>query len=301
MTIQPRSIVGVVAESGVVISRRSVTAVLLAATLVGTLGCEDAGDKSARLVVPNMKYVAAAVARDLGEVRRGMPAGAKALQDLFKEAQPEKPASVDARKELLRLRSDNQDISSAKSTFFLIAAADGTILRNNLEQDDMAEKNLFEVYPATKIGLEKDYAEVTGSWDVARGVNGRSDAQWLAMSRIMVEGQPVGLFVSGWSWSSYAYRLEMALRSEVLGETKEGQKVPLLYVYVIAGAQAYGAPVSPVVNGEEIVKLDPVAQSKGKEMWTGAIEIERREFGLALKHLPELGDDVVVAVLRSET
>lgn len=278
-------------------SRRAI----LALGLFLTLGCEDAGKESARLVVPNMKYVAAAAERDLGEVRRGMPAGAQALSDLFQRALPEKPAAMDVRKELLRLRSDNPDISSAKSTFFLVAAKDGTILRNNLEEDDMAEKNLFQVYPETKAGLSKDYLETQGSWDIARGVNGRPDAQWLAMSRIKVNEQAEGLFLSGWSWSSYAYRLEMALRSEVMGETKSGDKVPLLYVYVIVGDQAYGAPVSPVVNGEEIVKLNPLRKAQGKPMWTGAIEITRRPFGLALTHMPELGSNVVLAVLRSET
>jgi hypothetical protein len=117
----------------------------------------------------------------------------------------------------------------------------------------------------------------------------------------MLNGAPVGLFVSGWSWSSYAYRLEMALRSEVLGETKSGEKMPLLYVYVVVDGHVYGTPVSPVVNGEEILKLDPVAKAKGKEMWTGPIEITRRSFGLGLKHMPEFSNDVVVAVLRSET
>jgi hypothetical protein len=268
--------------------------------LVG-MGCENVAEKSAKLVIPNLKYVGDAAERDLGEVRRGMPQGAKELSGLFERAAPEKPAAVDARQELLRLRSDNHDISSAKSTFFLIAAADGTILRNNLEQDEMAEKNLFQVYPETKIGLGKDYIEVGGSWDVARGVNGRPDAQWLAVSRITNSTQTVGLFVSGWSWASYAYRLEMALRSQVLGETKEGEKVPLLYVYIVVGDQAYGAPVSPVVNGEEIVKLHPLEKAKGKEMWTGPIEITRRPFGLGLKHLPQMGEHIVLAVLRSET
>ncbi len=284
-----------------VVARRVLLSVTLGLMFLGSLGCENAGEKSAQLVVPNLKYVASAVERDLGEVRRGMPAGAKELTALFDRAAPERPAAADAREELVRLRSDNPDISSAKSTFFLIAASDGTILRNNLDSDEMAEKNLFQVYPASKAALNLDYLEVGGSWDIARGVNNRPDAQWLSLARIKMNGAPVGLFVSGWSWSSYAYRLEMALRSEVLGETKSGDKVPLLYVYVVVDGHAYGAPVSPVVNGEEILKLDPVAKAKGKEMWTGPIEITRRPFGLGLKHMPQFSNDVVVAVLRSET
>jgi len=284
-----------------VIARRLWLQVGVGLLLLCSVGCANEGEKSARLVVPNLKYVASAVERDLGEVRRGMPAGAKELTTLFERAAPERPAAADAREELVRLRSDNPDISSAKSTFFLIAASDGTILRNNLDSDEMAEKNLFQVYPATKNALTQDYVELGGSWDVARGVNNRPDAQWLSSARIMVKGTPVGLFVSGWSWSSYAYRLEMALRSEVLGETKSGDKVPLLYVYVVVDGHAYGTPVSPVVNGEEILKLNPVAKAKGKDMWTGPIEITRRAFGLGLKHIPLFSSDVVVAVLRSET
>lgn len=270
--------------------------------LSAALGCENTGKKSAVLAKAHVEYIAAAALRDVGEVRRGMPAGAQALRALFSEAAPEQPAASDAREALLLTRRKNHDLDSAKSTFFLVAAADGSILRNNLEQDEMAGKNLFEVYPQSREGLKKDYLEFGGSWEVARGVNGRPDSQWLASARILdSEGAPVGLFVSGWSFSSYAYRLEMALRSDILGNTESGHKVPLVYVYVIVGKQAYGTPISPVVNGEAIVKLAPLSKTTADEIWTTPLEIERRQFGLALRRLSELGDDVVLAVLRSET
>lgn len=265
------------------------------------LGCEDQGKKSARLVEKDIDYVVAAARRDVGEVRRGMPAGAKELSPLFADASPEKPASADARKELLRLREDNLDLSAAKSTFFLIAHRDGTILRNNLEEDEMVDQDLFHVYPKAKKALEQDYVEFTGSWDVARGVNGRPDAQWLAAARIMAEGEVAGLFVTGWSWSAYAYRLETALRSHVLGETEEGGKVPLHYVYVIAGGKAYGAPVAPEVNGEAILQQNPLQKAQADQPVTLKLEITHRAFGLGLQRVPELGADVVLAVLRSET
>lgn len=283
------------------VSRRSALA-LSFGLLFLHLGCENSGRTSAKRALEHVEFLANAAIRDVGEVRRGMPAGAAALAPLFAEAAPEKPGAVDAREALIRVRARNNDLDSAKSTFFLLAAADGTILRNNLEQDEMAGKNLFEVYPETKQALSKDYAEFRGSWDVARGVNGREDAQWLATARIDdPEGQPVGLFVSGWSWSSYAYRLEVALRSEILGNTKEGDKVPLTYVYVIVGERAYGTPIAPVVNGQAIVKLHPFEKVKGTETWTTPLEIERRDFGLALRKIKEFGDDVAIAVLRSET
>jgi hypothetical protein len=265
-------------------------------------GCQDQAKVSEKHARAHVSFIAQAAKKDVGEVRRGMPAGAKELGKLFAAAAPEKPAASDARRALVTVRAENNDLDSAKSTFFLVAAADGTILRNNLDQDEMAGKDLFSVYPGSKEGLSKDYLEFVGSWEVARGVNGRPDAQWIATARIADGmGQPVGLYVSGWSWSSYAYRLEVALRSEILGNTKEGGKVPLTYVYVIVGDQAYGAPVSPVVNGTAIVKQRPLEKLKGQEIWSTPIEIERRQFGLAVARVPELGPNVAIAVLRSET
>lgn len=265
------------------------------------LGCEDTGKVSAQKAATHMDYIAKAVRGDVEEIRRGMPAGAKALEELFESAAPEVPGPVDTREELLRVRAKINDLDSAKSTFFLVATADGTIIRNNLEEDEMAGKNLFEVYPAAAKNRKDSYYEFNGSWDIARGVNNKDDAQHCAAAPITSKGKTVGYFVSGWSWSSYAYRLETSLRSEILQNTKEGGKVPLLYVYVLAGGRAYGAPVSPEVNGQAIVKLNPLEKTKAGNVVAIPLEITRRQFGVALQHFPELGDDVVLAVLRSET
>jgi len=268
----------------------------------GSVACEDMGKVSAKKAKPHIEFLITSAVRDVSEVRKGMPPASKILSTVFQEAAPEIPAATDVREALLDVRSSNNDLDSAKSTFMLIAAADGTILRNNLEQDDMAGKNLFQVYPSAKTAKKKGgYYEFTGSWDVARGVNGRDDAQWVAVSPIEVADKEVGLFVAGWSWSSYAYRLEMSLRSEILGNTIEGHKVPLLYVYVLVGDSSYGTPVAPVINGKKLLGLKPLIKTKDQKIWTGPLEIERRAFGVAFGRVPELGKDVVIAVLRSET
>lgn len=282
------------------IGRRALFGILF--VLCGlNLGCENTGKKSAEKAKGHLEFLVKAAKGDVAEVRTGLPQGAKELKALFQEAAPELPAAVDAREALISTRAKINDLDSAKSTFFLIATADGTILRNNLEEDEMAGKNLFEVYPASEKNRKKSYYEFRGSWDVARGVNGRDDAQWCAAAPILLEDEVVGYLATGWSWSSYAYRLETTLRSEILTSTKEGDKVPLIYVYVIVGDSAYGAPVAPVVNGRELVKVRPLDKLKGEEMISMPIEIERRQFGVAMRRVPELGDDVVIAVLRSET
>lgn len=267
------------------------------------LACEDSGKKSAKEAQAHLDFLVKAAQRDVGEVRNGLPAGAQLLAPLFDEVAPELPAAANVREELLRVRSANDDLDSAKSTFFLVAGPDGSILRNNLETDEMAGKNLFEVYPEAKAARKTGYFEFDGSWDIARGVNGRPDAQWVAAASIMAaDGKSEsGLFVAGWSWSAYAYRLEMSLRSDILGSMEEGQKLPLLYVYVLVGDKSYGAPVAPVLNGQELLKLKPLEKLKGDQIYARPITIERREFGVAMRRVPELGQDVIIAVLRSET
>lgn len=288
-----------------ILSRRvTLTGALFAgAALSGllALGCEDTGKKSAAEASKHLDFLVTAAKRDVGEVRGGLPQGAKALESLFSEAAPEVPAATDAREALVRTRAKINDLDSAKSIFFLIAGADGAILRNNLDTDEMAGKNLFEVYPQAEKNKKKTYFEFGGSWDIARGVNNRDDAQWCAAAPIVLKDEVVGYLATGWSWSSYAYRLESTLRSEILTSTKEGEKVPLTYVYVVKGKTAYGAPVAPVINGKELVKLDVVGKTKGEETFAVPLEIEHRSFGVAARRVPELGDDVVIAVLRSET
>jgi hypothetical protein len=109
-----------------------------------------------------------------------------------------------------------------------------------------------------------------------------------------------GLYVTGWSWSAYAYRLETALRSQLGSELEANAKMPLAYVYVVVEKSAFGAPVSPDVNAKAIAELDPLAKG-GPQPQTYQLEITGREFGLAVVRVPELGERVGIAVLRSET
>jgi hypothetical protein len=84
-----------------------------------------------------------------------------------------------------------------------------------------------------------------------------------------------------------------------MGKTTE--KEPLLYVYVIVGKSAYGAPVTPEVNIKAVADLDPLAQAKSEEVFAQKIEVTGRAYGIAVKRAPTLGAEVAVAVMRSET
>lgn len=279
-----------------------ISALLCAAALgLGLTACGNTGKKSAEAAVPHVAFLVAAAKQDVGEVRIGLPEGAKLLEATFRTAHPELPGAEDASRALGTTRDKVQDLRVAKSTFFALVAPDGRIVRNDREQDSMAGKNLFQFYPVLKDALTKGYIEGQGSMPEASGVKGRDDAQWVAAA-VVKDGEATrGLYATGWSWSAYAYRLETGIRSQVLSDTPEGGKVPLLYVYVLVSKNAYGAPVAPVVNGEAILKLSPFEHLKDGNAWSAPLEIDGRSFGVAAQKVPELGPDVAIAVLRSET
>jgi hypothetical protein len=284
-----------------VLARRVLLALGLVCLGASQLGCEDAGLKSAQLAEAHAGFLAAAVTEDVREVRDGLPRGAPLLAPLFEAALPERPDSESARAALSVARDKVQDLRTAKSTFFAVVTRDGYILRNDREADEMAGKQLFASFPTLASAVERGYTEALGTMPEAAGVRGRPDAQWVAAAPVAAKGQVVGLYLTGWSLAAYAYRLETALRSDVLSNTPSGGKVPLLYVYVLAGGGAHGAPVAPVVNGEAILRLDPLAKTKGDAVWSAPLDIEGRRFGVAVRRTPALGADMAVAVLRSET
>lgn len=277
---------------------------LLALLLVAALalfGCENPAKKSALEARNHVAFLAQAADRDVDEVRKGLPEGAKHLETLFAEAAPEFPDPQAAHKAMEKARDSDPHLRVAKSTFFAITKPNGEVLRATPPPDDLAGKNLFDKFPGLKAAVNTGYAEERGSMPEVAGVRGKEDAQWVAAAAIRRDDAPQGLYVAGWSWSAYAYRLETALRSKVLTETKEGDKVPLLYVYVIVGDQVYGAPVAPTVNAKAIGDLKPLASQQGTEPFTAELKIDGRAFGLAVLPIEKLGKDVGIAVLRSET
>jgi hypothetical protein len=260
-------------------------------------GCDGGAKASVEKAKTHVETATKLVGTDVGEVRAGLPEGAQHLASLFEQ---EKPAESDldaVRKGLSRARNKVQDLRVAKSTFFAVTDAQGTILRNDQEQDSMAGKKLLSSFPGLKPALSGKYVESAGSMPEAAKVKG-PDGQWVAAQPITVGGDVKGLYVTGWSWSAYAYRLENGVRSSVRDEHSD--KMPLLYVYVVVGDAAYGAPVSPQVNARAILDQKPLSKTESGVFAT-QLSITGRDFGLAVKRTPELGDDVAVAVLRSET
>ena len=272
----------------------------IAATALCFCSCTKTSEVSKQKAHAEVELLAKAASADVEEVRKGLPLGAKHLEAFFADEKAQGDAAA-AKAALETARSRVQDLRTAKSTFFLLADKGGVILRSDLEHDGLASKNLFASFEL-KAATTGKYIEAQGSMPEAAGVRGRTDAQWAAATPVMKGAEVAGVYATGWSWSAYAYRLENQLRSNVKSEAADaGTKEPLVYVYVVAGKEAYGAPISPDVNAKAVKDSGLMGRATGETVVDSALEIDGRDFGVALKRVPALGTDVAIAVVRSET
>lgn len=273
---------------------------IVLASLMAALGCSKTSELSARKAHEEVELLAKAADADVKEVRQGLPLGAKQLETFMADEKARGDAAA-AKDALTSARNKVQDLRLAKSTFFLVADKSGLILRSDMEHDALATKNLFAAFDL-KAATTGSYTEAHGSLPEAAGVRGRNDGQWTAAAPITKGTEVTGVYATGWSWSAYAYRLENQLRSVVKTEaTSTNTKQPLVYVYMVVGKEAYGAPVSPDVNAKAVKDSGLMGRAQGEAVVEAQQEIEGRDFGIALRRVPVLGPDVAIAVVRSET
>ena len=265
-------------------------------------GCKKSSAVSAEKAKANIVALVKATQGDVAEVRAGLPNGAKYLLPLFASGKPPSEDPHGAQAALETARNKVQDLRVSKGTFFAVADTGGIVIRNDQDQDLMVGRPLLPSFPELKSALDgAKYVETRGSMPEAAGVRGRADGQWVAAVPVADGAAVKGLYVTGWSWSAYAYRLERALSSNLHSELTEGQKLPLVYVYLIVDKDVFGTPISPEVNAQAISALSPLTNASATAPTSFELEIAGREFGLAVELSPDLGKNVAVAVLRSET
>jgi hypothetical protein len=269
--------------------------------LFTVLGCERTDNQSVAHAAAHAKALVEIVKSDVAEVRRGLPGGALEIAKRWKDEADPLTEPDSARRLLDVARNKTVDLSVAKSTFFALASPEGVIIRNDREQDLMAGKSLFAAFPTLAQGPRDGYVEVLGSFAEAHGVKGKPDAEWLAVQGVNVDGATRALFVTGWSWSRYAYRLEFVLRGKAKDEAKNsGGNVPLLYTFVLVGSDVYSAPESPEVNEQAVAELAPLDHLDAGGSFSKLLTITGRAFALGVQLAPDLGPRVGIGVLRSE-
>src|SRR5580693_157422 len=109
--------------------------------------CKDQAKESAAHARIDAAYIAAIVDKDVAEIERGLPEGAKELAPLVAKGADPRQDMRAVRHGLAQIRRDVADLNIAKSTFFALADSSGVAIRNDLEEDVMAGQNLFAIFP----------------------------------------------------------------------------------------------------------------------------------------------------------
>jgi hypothetical protein len=284
-------------------STLSLPALVLPLALV-VAGCDEGRKLSEQDAVDAAAQLAPVLSEDVAQVRRGLPQGAAKLGPMLDADTLGNLAAV--RKAIAKARNDVDDLAVAKSTFFSFADAKGEVIRSEADPDVLAGKSVIgkEAFPPLQkaldpaAGVVEAFGNVTDLYQVKKG----PDLVWAAAAPVKdAKGQLLGMFVTGWAFRALAYHLETTAKmasTETAG--KQGKKLPpLLYVYVVKGKTAYGAPLSPDVNAHAVEELDlPTKTAAGP--YRGSLEITGRVFGVAGVKAPDLADDVVLAVVASE-
>ena len=272
------------------------------ATPVLLCGCPDGGKVSEEKAAQAATRLAPLVESDADQVRRGLPEGAKKLGTLIDTDPGANPSGL--QRAIGQARASTKDLDTAKSTFFSFADTTGIVIRSEADPDMLAQRSILVPFPALKAALEptSGVVELIGETIELAGVRGKSDQQWVLAHPVKdPEGTVKGIFVTGWSFRRYAYYLEEAAKRDQHEEAqKRGDKsVPLLYVFVVHDKKAYGAPLTPDIDGEAIEKLDVVSKTSSGA-FRGQVVVTERTFGVAAQRTPKLGPDTAVAVLLSE-
>jgi hypothetical protein len=285
---------------------------LATAALVASLvGCKDRGEKSAEEARTDAQKLVELTDKDIAEVERGLPAGAKKLSDLLtKELGKDDPKQnlPAVRSALLKMRQQVPDLGIAKSTFFAFGDDKGIAVRNDFEHDTMAGKDLVKGWPGLKPVLEgTPFIATTGQFPGTPNPAG-PDKEWVSAVPVKrPDGSPQGILVTGWTYRRFAYHLQVTLQREIqdqLMRTNDKGKMPIVYVCLFDNDNVYGAgapgavPVPP--SNEKALGGVGLHGKTGAGPASAPIKLEGRDFGWAAVRLPKLGADVGVVVLRSE-
>ncbi len=276
-------------------------ALIISLTALASTGCKDQAKESAKLAAKDVDSLAELVDKDVAEVQRGMPEGAKRLASLYATGADPKTDLVAVRQALLKTQREIPDLNVAKSTFFALVDDKGVGIRNNLEQDAMAGQDLAKQFPGISKALAGEYVETTGSFGGPPGPNG-PDKDWIAASPVKSDNKVVGLFVTGWSYRRFASHLQEVMKENFqtnLRKSGETGKMPVFYVAVFDSSGVYSERTTPKVDEQALMDAKLVEKTKAGP-YQGTLNITDRDFGYAAKRTPKLGEDTGIVVLRSE-
>lgn len=278
----------------------------LALLLFATTSCKDNGQKSSDEAKTNVADLVSLSEKDVGEIERGLPEGAKKMAAQLATAGKDADQSKNTagvRSALLKMRQQIPDLGVAKSTFFAFTDDKGIAIRNDLETDTMAGKNVVAAYPELAKALSgAPYIATNGVFPGAPNPAG-PDKEWVAGVPVKRDdGVVSGLLVTGWTYRRFAFHLQESLKRDVTDHLlRQGDKgkLPVLYAFLFDTTAVYGGRGAPTVDEQALAALNLVEKT-AQGPTSGTIVITDRTFGFAAARAPKLGADVGIVVLRSE-
>jgi hypothetical protein len=276
-------------------------AVASAIAALSLVACKDAAKESATRATADATALGALVEKDVGEIERGLPEGAKRLASLLANGADPKQDVAAVRKGLGKVRRDVPDLDIAKSTFFALTDPAGLAIRNDLEEDVMAGQNLFSVFPALAKAHDA-YTTTVGVFPNSSTKNG-PDEDWIAGTPVKRDDGTTGaVFVTGWTYRYFARHLQESLKDRMVDAAKksgEEGKLPVFYVAVFDKTGVYSAPLTPAVDEKALADQDLVNKTASGAA-QGTLALTDRAFGWAAIRTPKIAPDTGVVVLRSE-
>jgi hypothetical protein len=274
---------------------------LFLATIAFLDACKDPGEGSRTAAQGNVSYLVSLADKDVAELERGLPQGAKRLAELLLADGALQREPLTVRRALQKVQREVGDLLVAKSTFFAVADERGLALRNNLEPDVMAGKDLTGVFPVLRETADRAFFSTTGQF-VEAAAGPRPDWTWMAASPIKVGEKRIGFYLSGWSYRAFAHHLQTALTSELKAKllaAGDTGKLPILYVAVFDSHGVFTERLAPEFNEQALTDLKLLEQTSAAPA-SGVVKLTGRSFGWAAARTPSLGKDAGVALLRSE-
>lgn len=278
-------------------------AIAVAAAAIGLLpACKDKSQENATRALRDAQGLAEQTDKDVAEIERGLPEGARRLATLWANGADPRTDAHEVRGALLKVRREVPDLNIAKSTFFAVTDDKGTAIRNDLDQDVMAGLNLAQIFPDLSRALNGQFVVTRGTFPGPAGANG-PEKDWIAAQPIKNDGGRVsGLYVTGWTYRMFARHLHEVLKSRLakaLRSAGDTGKMPIFYVGVFDESGVYTAPLTPQVDEKALADAGLVSKTASGSA-RGSVTVTGRDFGWGAARTPKLGPDTGVVVLRSE-
>jgi hypothetical protein len=287
-------------------------------------GCsrEQASTESLRAAAEDVDALEALAERDVVEVERGLPLGAKKLSELLVASHSslsvDKADAPALRRALLRMRDQVPELTAVKSTFFAIVNQDGVAVGSDIDRSSLLGRNVFDAWNGLKPAKGSvDYVATVGRIDqlpkdgqapTAPG-SGVVDGEWIAAVPVprLPSGERAWL-LTGWTYRRFAFHLQATLEHDHREKRRLGQssdKAPVIYVCLFDARDVYcakmpGSQPVPEANERALASLGLHARTAGGDgRASGSLPGEGIRFAWAARRVLTLDPNVGVAVLRA--